>query len=59
MKNQYFSKFFLTLKTTAMKKTKNRFLMLLFILVMSNMMLLAQVKRTVTGDVKDNKGLPV
>ncbi len=42
-----------------MKKTKNRLLMLLFILVMNNMMLLAQVKRTVTGEVKDNKGLPV
>ena len=42
-----------------MMKTKNRLLMLLFLLVMNNMMLLAQVNRTVTGTVKDNKGLPV
>lgn len=42
-----------------MKKTKNRFIMVLFILVMNNMMLIAQVKRTVTGEIKDNKGLPV
>jgi iron complex outermembrane receptor protein len=42
-----------------MKKTKNRLLMLLFLLVMNNMVLLAQVNRTVTGTVKDNKGLPV
>ena len=40
-------------------KTKNRLLMLLFLLVMNNMVLLAQVNRTVTGTVKDNKGLPV
>lgn len=42
-----------------MKKTKKRLLLLLMSLVVGNFMLLAQVKRTITGDVKDSKGAPV
>ena len=42
-----------------MKKTKKRLLLVLTSLLVCNVMLLAQVKRIVTGDVKDNKGLPI
>ena len=36
-----------------------RLLLVLFTLLVSNMLLLAQVKRTITGVVNDNNGKPV
>jgi iron complex outermembrane receptor protein len=42
-----------------MKKTKKRLLLVLTSLLVCNVMLLAQVKRIITGDVKDSKGLPI
>jgi hypothetical protein len=43
----------------AMKKTKKRLLLVFASLLVCNVMLFAQVKRIVTGDVKDSKGLPL
>ncbi len=40
-------------------KGKNRFLSALLVLLLSNIALMAQVKRTITGVVKDNNGNPV
>jgi iron complex outermembrane receptor protein len=42
-----------------MKKNQKWLLLLLLTLVFGNPNLLAQAKRTITGDVKDNKGAPV
>ncbi|MFC0771602.1 SusC/RagA family TonB-linked outer membrane protein [Terrimonas alba] len=42
-----------------MKKRNKRFLLVLLALVVSNTMLLAQVKRTITGVVTDSNGKPV
>ena len=42
-----------------MKKTKKRLLLVFASLLVCNVMLLAQVKRIVTGDVKDSKGQPL
>ncbi|WP_301924464.1 carboxypeptidase-like regulatory domain-containing protein [Ferruginibacter sp.] len=42
-----------------MKKNQKWLLLLLFSLVVGNLTLVAQVKRTLTGEVKDNKGEPV
>ncbi|WP_276504318.1 SusC/RagA family TonB-linked outer membrane protein [Terrimonas pollutisoli] len=42
-----------------MKKRNKRFLLVLLALVVSNIMLLAQVKRTITGVVTDSDGKPV
>lgn len=42
-----------------MKKNQKWLLLLLFSLVVGNLTLVAQVKRTLTGEVKDNKGKPV
>jgi len=39
-----------------MKKNQKWLLLLLFSLVVGNLTLVAQVKRTLTGEVKDNKG---
>ena len=41
------------------KKNQKWLLLLLFSLVVGNLTLVAQVKRTLTGEVKDNKGEPV
>lgn len=40
-------------------KGNKRFLLVLLVLLLSNIMLLAQTKRTITGVVKDNNGTPV
>ena len=59
MKNQiYFIKnFLLTIKSTAMKKTKQQLLLVLLSLLVCNVMLLAQTKKTVTGTIRDNNGV--
>ncbi len=56
--NQFeFTSYFLTIKTTAMKKTKKRLLLVLASLLVCNVMLLAQVKKTVSGVLKDNSNV--
>ena len=49
--------FFLTIKSTAMKKTKQQLLLVLLSLFVCNVMLLAQGKKTVTGTIRDNNGV--
>lgn len=46
-------------KTNAMKKHQKWLLLFLFLIVVVNGALLAQAKRALTGDVKDNKGVPI